>query len=205
MGKITEAGLVINSLRILAGVIACRGQAVPMERVLLTVGHGPTGRERLAELLAGAGVALVVDVRRYPASRTNPDVRREALECWLPQSGIDYRWEPRLGGRRHIAAGEPEPDSWWTVAAFRAYAAYTRTPEFDAALDEVLADAARRTTAVMCSESVWWRCHRRLIADVTALGRGVPVQHLMPDGRLTAHRPAEGARRRPDGHLVWDG
>lgn len=176
-----------------------------MERVLLTVGHGAARRERLTELLAGARVTLVVDVRRYPASRTNPDVRREALECWLPRGGIDYRWEPRLGGRRHIAAGEPEPDSWWTVAAFRAYAAYTRTPEFDAALDEVLADVAQRTTAVMCSESVWWRCHRRLIADVAVLGRGVPVRHLMPDGRLNAHRPADGARRRPDGHLVWDG
>ncbi|RAU92528.1 DUF488 domain-containing protein [Mycobacterium colombiense] len=173
--------------------------------MLLTVGHGAARRERLTELLAGAGVALVVDVRRYPASRTNPDVRRETLESWLPQGGIDYRWEPRLGGRRHIAAGEPEPDSWWTVAAFRAYAAYTRTPEFDAALDDVLADAVRRTTAVMCSESVWWRCHRRLIADVAVLGRGVAVRHLMPDGRLGPHRPAEGARRRPDGHLVWDG
>lgn len=176
-----------------------------MERVLLTVGHGAAGRERLTKLLAGAGVALVVDVRRYPASRTNPDVRREALECWLPQGNIGYRWEPRLGGRRHIAAGEPQPDSWWTVAAFRAYAAYTRTPEFDAALDEVLVDAGRRTTAVMCSESVWWRCHRRLIADVAVLGRGMPVRHLMPDGRLSPHRPSEGARRRPDGHLVWDG
>lgn len=172
---------------------------------MLTVGHGTADRERLTELLAGAGVELVVDVRRYPASRTNPDVRREALECWLPERGIDYRWEPRLGGRRHVAAGEPEPDTWWSVAAFRAYAAYTRTPEFDAALDEVLADAARRTTAVMCSESVWWRCHRRLIADVAELGRSVPVQHLMPDGRLRPHRPADGARRRRDGHLVWDG
>ncbi|OBH32332.1 hypothetical protein A9X03_06315 [Mycobacterium sp. E1715] len=176
-----------------------------MGRALLTVGHGTADRERLADLLAGAGVALVVDVRRYPASRTNPDVRREALECWLPDRGIEYRWEPRLGGRRHVAAGEPEPDAWWTVAAFRAYAAYTRTPEFGAALDEVLADAARRTTAVMCSESVWWRCHRRLIADVVELARAVPVRHLMPDGRLRPHRPADGARRRPDGHLVWDG
>ncbi|OBH90207.1 hypothetical protein A5678_13245 [Mycobacterium sp. E2733] len=188
-----------------SGYVSTAGQTGLVERALLTVGHGTAGRERLTELLAGAGVALVVDVRRYPASRTNPDVRREALECWLPERGIDYRWEPRLGGRRHVAAGEQEPDSWWTVAAFRAYAAYTRTPEFDTALDEVLADAARRTTAVMCSESVWWRCHRRLIADVALLGRAVPVQHLMPDGRLSPHRPADGARRRPDGHLVWDG
>ncbi|MFJ8577793.1 DUF488 family protein [Micromonospora sp. NPDC093277] len=173
--------------------------------MLLTVGHGAAGREWLGELLVGAGVALVVDVRRYPGSRTNPDVGREALERWLPERGIDYRWEPRLGGRRHVRAGEPEPDTWWTVAAFRAYAAYTRTADFDAGLDAVLVDAARRSTAVMCSESVWWRCHRRLIADVAVLGRGMPVQHLMPDGRLSPHRPAEGARRLPDGHLLWDG
>ncbi|SBT37014.1 DUF488 domain-containing protein [Micromonospora auratinigra] len=172
---------------------------------LLTVGHGAADRERLGELLAGAGIALVVDVRRYPASRTNPDVRREELADWLPARGIDYRWEPRLGGRRHVRAGEPEPDTWWTVPAFRAYAAYTRTADFDAALDAVLADAARRSTTVLCSESVWWRCHRRLIADVAVLVRGVPVRHLMSDGRLGPHRPAEGARRLPDGHLVWDG
>lgn len=175
-----------------------------MEHVLLTVGHGSADRTRLASLLSGAGIDLVVDVRRYPGSRTNPDVRREALERWLPEAGLDYRWEPRLGGRRHVRAGEPEPDTWWTVAAFRAYAAYTRTAEFGAALDGVLAEAARRTTVVMCSENVWWRCHRRLIADVAVLGRGVPVCHLMPDGRLSPHRPADGARRLPDGHLIWD-
>ncbi|MFG3696710.1 DUF488 family protein [Micromonospora sp. NPDC047620] len=172
---------------------------------LLTVGHGAADRARLGELLAGAGIALVVDVRRFPASRTNPDVRREELARWLPVAGIDYRWEQRLGGRRHTRAGAAEPDSWWTVAAFRAYAAYTRTVDFRAALDAVLADAAARTTAVMCSESVWWRCHRRLVADVAALGRGVPVVHLMPDGRLTPHRPAVGARRLDGGDLVWDG
>ncbi|WP_208646712.1 DUF488 domain-containing protein [Micromonospora noduli] len=173
-------------------------------RELLTVGHGAADRGRLGELLTGAGIAQVVDVRRYPASRTNPDVRREELEQWLPECGIDYRWEPRLGGRRHVPAGEPEPDTWWTVAAFRAYAAHTRTAEFDDALAEVLAEADRRTTAIMCSESVWWRCHRRLIADVATLGKEVPVAHLMPDGRLSPHPPAEGARRLPDGHLLWD-
>ncbi|MGK5674643.1 DUF488 domain-containing protein [Micromonospora sp. URMC 106] len=175
-----------------------------MERALVTVGHGAADRARLGELLGGAGVSLVVDVRRFPASRTNPDVRREELERWLPAAGIDYRWEQRLGGRRHVPAGQPEPDSWWTVPAFRAYAAYTRTADFRAALDEVLADAAARSTAVMCSESVWWRCHRRLIADVAVLARDVPVHHLMPDGRLAPHRPAAGARRSGSRDLVWD-
>ena len=160
---------------------------------LVTVGHGPDDRAALAARLTGAGVRLVVDVRRFPGSRSNPDVRREALEEWLPGTGIAYRWDPRLGGRRTLPRDEPVADGWWTVAQFAAYAAHTRTPEFAAALDEVLAEAADAVVAVMCSEYVWWRCHRRLIADVAVLGRGVPVQHLMPDGRPADHRPSEGA------------
>jgi uncharacterized protein (DUF488 family) len=160
---------------------------------LLTVGHGSHDRARLGALLADAGVGLVVDVRRFPGSRTHPDLRREVLEVWLPADGIGYRWEERLGGRRTLPPGEPVVDDWWTVTQFAAYAAHTRTPEFRVALEEVLAEAARSTVAVMCSESVWWRCHRRLIADVAVLAHGVPVQHLMPDGRLTPHRPSEGA------------
>lgn len=174
-------------------------------RPLLTVGHGRTGADELAGLLTGAGVEALVDVRRFPASRASPHVARDALERWLPDHGVAYRWEPRLGGRRRLPAGTPSPDGWWTVEAFRAYAAHTRTPEFGAALDEVLAQATDTAVAVMCSESVWWRCHRRLVADVTVLGRGVPVLHLMPGGALRPHPPAAGARVLPDGSLVWDG
>jgi uncharacterized protein (DUF488 family) len=170
---------------------------------LLTVGHGPQGRAALGDRLLGAGVERVVDVRRFPGSRTNPDVTRESLEVWLPALGIGYRWDARLGGRRRLPPGEPVADGWWTVAQFAAYAAHTRTPEFAVALDEVLAEAAGATVAVMCSESVWWRCHRRLIADVVLLGRGLPVTHLMPDGRLTPHRPSEGAVLGADGHVHW--
>jgi uncharacterized protein (DUF488 family) len=174
---------------------------------LLTVGHGPERRDRLGARLAGAEVAVLVDVRRFPGSRTNPDVRREVLAEWLPAAGIGYRWEERLGGRRRLPPGEPadagRTDGWWTVAQFAAYAAHTRTAEFTAALDEVLAEARDAVVAVMCSESVWWRCHRRLIADVAVLGRGVPVQHLMPDGRLAAHRPADGAVVADDGLVYW--
>jgi uncharacterized protein (DUF488 family) len=172
---------------------------------LLTVGHGPDDRVALAERLTGAAVGLVVDVRRFPGSRTNPDVRREALAEWLPAAGIGYRWEERLGGRRSLPKGEPVADAWWTVAQFAAYAAHTRTPEFAAALDEVLAEAATGPVAVMCSESVWWRCHRRLIADVAVLGRGVPVTHLMPDGRLRPHEPSAGAVLGSDGAVRWPG
>src|SRR3954464_15933633 len=171
---------------------------------LLTVGHGPQVREALGDRLAGAGVEVVVDVRRFPGSRNNPDVTRESLEVWLPALGIGYGWDERLGGRRRLPPGEPVVDDWWTVAQFAAYAAHTRTPEFTAGLDEVLAGAATATVAVMCSESVWWRCHRRLIADVAVLGRGVPVTHLMPDGRLTPHRPSAGAVV-SDGVVRWPG
>ncbi len=172
---------------------------------LLTVGHGPEDRNVLAARLRGAGVGLVVDVRRFPGSRSNTDVRREALEEWLPAAGIGYRWEARLGGRRRLPPGGPVDDGWWTVAQFAAYAAHTRTAEFAAALDEVLTEAATATVAVMCSESVWWRCHRRLVADVAVLARGVPVSHLMPDGRLAEHRPSEGAVRGDDGLVRWPG
>src|SRR5687768_14107910 len=170
---------------------------------LLTVGHGPLEREALGARLTQAGVDRIVDVRRFPGSRTNADVARESLEEWLAALGIGYRWDERLGGRRRLAPGEPVEDGWWTVAQFAAYAAHTRTPEFAAALDELLAESAHATVAVMCSESVWWRCHRRLIADVAVLGRGVPVAHLMPDGRLTPHRPSEGAVLGADGQVHW--
>ena len=170
---------------------------------LLTVGHGPDGRAALGARLTAAGIDLLVDVRRFPGSRSNPDVRREALADWLPAAGIAYRWEERLGGRRRLPPGRPVVDGWWTVGQFAAYAAHTRTAEFGAALDEVLTEAAHATVALMCSESVWWRCHRRLVADVAVLGRGRTVSHLMPDGRLVPHEPAAGAVRGPDGSVSW--
>ena len=170
---------------------------------LLTVGHGPDGRDRLGARLRGAGVRRVVDVRRFPGSRSNADVSRDALVTWLGDLGIDYRWDERLGGRRRLPAGAPVEDGWWTVAQFAAYAAHTRTPEFAAALDEVAVEAGSVPVAVLCSEYVWWRCHRRLIADVAVLARGLPVEHVMPDGRLAEHRPAAGALLDDDGLVRW--
>jgi uncharacterized protein (DUF488 family) len=171
---------------------------------LLTVGHGRLDADELTALLLGAGVGGLVDVRRYPGSRRNPSVGRDHLAEVLPASGIEYRWDERLGGRRRLPDAD-DADPWWTVDAFRAYAAHTRTQEFVEALDELLGQAARTRTTVMCSEAVWWRCHRRLIADVASVGHGLDVLHLMPDGKLRPHRPAEGARRRDDDLVVWDG
>jgi uncharacterized protein (DUF488 family) len=173
------------------------------ERTLLTVGHGRLAQDELGALLRGASVGLLVDVRRFPGSRVNPAVSRDALPGWLPGVGIDYRWEEGLGGRRSRPPGEVE-DPWWEVEAFRAYAAHTRTPEFGEALGRLLDDVGRLQVAVMCSESVWWRCHRRVIADVAVIAHHVPVRHLMPDGRLSEHGPSEGARLRDDGLVVWD-
>ena len=170
---------------------------------LLTVGHGRLDRVDLGTLLSDAGVVRLVDIRRFPGSRANPAVARDVLPQWLPEHGIAYEWEERLGGRRRLPAGEDPVDGWWRVQQFAAYAAHTRTPEFSAGLDEVL--AGRAPVAVMCSEAVWWRCHRRLVADVVVLARGGTVGHLMHDGRITEHTPAEGARLRDDGQLVWDG
>lgn len=158
-------------------------------------------------MLTGAGVTRVVDVRRFPGSRRHPHVARDELERWLPDAGVGYRWEQRLGGRRSVPA--ESPDVWWQVAAFRAYAGYTRTAEFRAGLGALLAEVAEAgeatggRVAVMCSEAVWWRCHRRLISDVAVLLHGVPVLHLGHDGRLTAHPPSAGARR-TDAGLVYD-
>jgi uncharacterized protein (DUF488 family) len=161
-------------------------------------------RQQLGGLLRDAAVDTVIDVRRFPGSRRNPDVGREALEEWLPGCGAAYRWEQRLGGRRRTPPGWDVVDTWWTVPAFQAYASYTRTQDFRDALALVLGAVQQERVAVLCSESVWWRCHRRLIADVAVLGHGLVVSHLFGTGRLQPHVPAAGARVRDDGLLVWD-
>ena len=111
---------------------------------------------------------------------------------WLPESGIGYRWEPRLGGWRRVS-GE-SPDVGLRNASFRAYAGYMRSADFRAGIDELLSDAAEQQVAIMCAETLWWRCHRKLVADYLTLVRGVRVCHLMHDGKLTAHRPTAEAR-----------
>nr|WP_225311159.1 DUF488 domain-containing protein [Microbispora cellulosiformans] len=169
---------------------------------LLTFGHGTAPRGQLIPLLRGAGVQQVVDVRTAPGSRRNPDAARAALAGWLPDAGIGYRWESRLGGFRRAAPDSP--DVFWQNASFRGYAGYTRHPDFLAAAGDLLAGARTARTAVMCAESLWWRCHRRIIADFAVLARGARVLHLSHDGRLTEHVPASGARLRDDGLLVYD-
>jgi uncharacterized protein (DUF488 family) len=168
---------------------------------LLTVGHGTLGQAELTSLLRASAVELLVDVRTAPGSRRHPHVARAALEQWLPESGLAYEWEPRLGGWRK--ADPASPNTALRNESFRGYADYMRSEAFWDALDQVLARSASRRTAVMCSESVYWRCHRRLIADAAVIGRGAKVLHLGHDGRLSSHEVTEGAREE-NGQPVYD-
>lgn len=175
--------------------------------LLMTFGHGTAERAELARLLKGARVEQVVDVRRFPGSRRHEAAARGHIEELCDAAGIGYRWDERLGGRRNLTAAEDResPDTWWRGKAFRAYAAWTRTQDFLAGMNQLVSELGEHRTAVMCSESVWWRCHRRIIADVAAVKYGVQVVHLMHTGKFTVHVPSEGLRAQEDGTLVWDG
>jgi uncharacterized protein (DUF488 family) len=171
--------------------------------MLLTFGHGTASAEQMVSLLQNAGVSVLIDVRTVPGSRRHPHVARAELRRWLPEAGISYRWDKRLGGLR---SAEPDsPDVAFDVDSLRGYAGHMRTPEFLTAVDHLLTLADARCTAVMCAESLWWRCHRRMLADFITAVRDVPVRHLMHDGRLEDHRLSPGLRLRDDGLLVYDG
>jgi uncharacterized protein (DUF488 family) len=168
---------------------------------LYTVGHGTLPAGAFGSLLDGVPIRRLVDVRSFPGSRHNPQFRRESMEAWVPAAGVEYVWIRELGGRRKPVAGSRH------VAlrndAFRAYADHMTTSGFHSGVEQLLDLAESDPTTVMCSESVWWRCHRRLLADHLVLVRGVDVVHLMHDGRLTPHVPTDGVRV-VDGELVYD-
>ena len=166
-----------------------------------TVGHGTLEPDAFADLLLGAGVEALWDVRRYPGSRRHPHFGSDAMAQWLPERGVGYRHEPALGGRR-----KPAPDSpnvGLRNEQFRAYADHMTSAEFTGALDALVATAASQRLAIMCAESLWWRCHRRLVADRLVLVDGVVVEHLFHDGRLATHSPTPEARA-VDGAVVYD-
>ncbi|WP_043726837.1 DUF488 family protein [Kutzneria sp. 744] len=167
---------------------------------VLTFGHGTADAEQMTRLLRAAGVRRLVDVRTAPGSRHNPDATRDAMSRWLPEAGIDYRWDKRLGGWR-----KPRPDTPDTALrnrAFSGYAGHMRSPEFLAAIDDLLTTAAEEPTTVMCAESVWWRCHRKMIADFLVLVREIEVCHLMHDGTLRPHHTSPEARPAAEGNLL---
>ena len=165
-----------------------------------TIGHSTHSLDEFVELLHLHGVERVADVRVAPYSRRHPQFNRESLANQLRERGIDYRHLPALGGRRR-----PRQDSLnagWQEKGFRGYADYALTSEFAEGFDELCALAVERPAAVMCAEALWWRCHRRLIADrLTALGWS--VCHIAPDGRLAEHELPSFAVVEADGTLRY--
>jgi len=159
-------------------------------RSLWTIGHSTRPWPDFADILQDAGIAVLVDVRRFAGSRRNPQYSRDAMPAALAAAGIEYRALPALGGRRKPVAGSI--NSGWRVEAFRAYADHLASDEYRQGRAELMALAMRRRTCVMCAEAVWWRCHRRIIADDFA-ARGWTVVHLMGAGKCTRHALQPGA------------
>jgi len=156
-----------------------------------TIGHGTRSAEELVSVVHEAGVRTLVDVRRFPGSRHNPQFNEPALAAVLKEGGVAYRHAVELGGR---LAGEPGADRFGClrVAAFRSYAARMGTERWQAALAAALAEPA---PCLMCSETLWWRCHRRLIAELLH-ARGEHVVHLLGPAKRQEHRPLLEAQAR---------
>jgi uncharacterized protein (DUF488 family) len=164
-----------------------------------TIGHGTRPAEELVSVLGEADVRTLVDVRRFPGSRHNPQFNEPALRTMLEQEGIAYRHAVELGGR---LAGEPGEERFGCVrvATFRSYAARMGTEAWQAALAAALAEPL---PCFMCSETLWWRCHRRLIAELLH-ARGRHVVHLLGPGKRQEHKPWLEAEAR-DGRLYLCG
>lgn len=159
------------------GVIANVNCEAP--RTLHTIGHSTRTLERLIELLRLHEIALLIDVRRWPASRRLPHFNRDALAAALKASDIDYLWRGDLGGFRKASADSP--NTGWRVAAFRAYADFMLEEKFTRTMDEIEKITGKSRASIMCAEAVPWRCHRQLLADAF-LVRGWNVRHIMDDG-----------------------
>lgn len=171
------------------------------EQRVHTVGHSTHAPEAFIELLTAHGIERIADVRLIPASRRHPHFGRDALDASLAESGITYRHFPDLGGMRRPRADSP--NTAWRVATFRGYADYMATPAFKSAVNALLGFAGEGRTAVMCAESVWWQCHRRLLADALVV-RGVSVFHILSTAAPKPHELSEFARP-SGGDVIYPG
>lgn len=169
---------------------------------LFTIGHSTRTIPQFAAILQKAGVRLVVDVRTVPRSRSNPQYNLDVLPDELAGWQIGYERIGELGGLRGKSAGvAPEVNGFWENQSFHNYADYALSAEFESGLEKLAQAASDRPTVIMCAEAVWWRCHRRIIADYM-LDRGWPVIHLMGKGRQDPAKMTPAARER-DGRLVY--
>ena len=166
-----------------------------------TAGHSTRSAEEFGQMLVAHGVKVLVDVRMFPGSRRYPQFNRAALSESLATLGIEYKHEPRLGGRR-----APRADSHntaWKNAQFRAYADHMEGDEFRDGVKELLQVAGERRVAVMCAEAVWWKCHRSLISDYLKAA-GHTVIHII-DEKKTEEHPFTSAARIVQGKLSYRG
>ncbi len=168
-----------------------------------TIGHSTRSIGELVSLLREAGADTVIDVRTVPRSRTNPQFNADVLPDALARAGIGYRHIARLGGlrgRRKDMA--PSPNGSWENASFRNFADYAMGTEFRAGFSELLSLGRGHTCTLMCAEAVWWRCHRRIIADYL-IAAGEPVVHILDRGHLDPASMTPGARKQADGTLIY--
>lgn len=164
-----------------------------------TIGHSTRSFDEFVDLLRGNTIEVVADVRSYPGSRKFPHFNRESLEASLPGEVIDYVHLKELGGRRRVRADSPH--TVWRNEAFRGYADYMDTEEFAHGIDCLLEIASGSRTAIMCSEGVWWRCHRSMISDYLK-STGVVVQHIMGRDQVVEH-PFTSAAKIVEGKLSY--
>jgi uncharacterized protein (DUF488 family) len=170
---------------------------------VFTIGHSTHPIGVLIDLLRGAAIEMLIDVRSVPRSRRNPQFNIEALPGSLAEAGIGYRHVKALGGLRHRPKNAPpSPNGLWQNEAFRNFADHAGTPEFRAGVEELLGLAEVHPTAIMCAEALWWRCHRRIIADQLLAARR-RVAHILASGKIEAATITPGARVRADGSLTY--
>lgn len=164
-----------------------------------TIGHSTRSIDKFLDILSRHGIEAIIDVRRLPASRRNPQYNSDALREALDARGIEYTWLPSLGGRRTPAPDSP--NTRWRNAAFRGYADHMETKEFADGLEAILDTASGLRSAILCAEAVWWRCHRALLADALS-SLGIAVMHILDESKAVAH-PFTAAARIVDGELTY--
>ncbi len=167
-----------------------------------SIGHSNHAYDAFESLLTAHGIQTVADLRAFPASRRLPHFNREVMAARLEASGIVYRWLPALGGRRQRARAD-SPHRAWSVAAFRNYADHMETEEFAKGLEALIVLAQERPTAFLCAEALYWRCHRRLVADKLA-SLGWRVLHIRR-GQPPLEHELPTFLRIVNGRLVYDG
>ena len=174
-----------------------------MANPFFTIGHSTRPVDDFAGLLTASQVTLVADVRTVPRSRANPQFNRDVLPASLEAHGIAYEHLGALGGLRGTQRGvSPAVNAFWENASFHNYADYAMSEDFDAGLRHLRELGRGARLAVMCAEAVWWRCHRRIIADYL-LAAGEEVFHILGPGHVEPARMTEGARVQADGTLAY--